>query len=219
MSRLGSGSWWSTLDRRRSNAVVGVAALVLVAVLVLFGLQLHSSQADSRQRVISRFQDRAQLISAHTQAVITTLAASSAADHQYGAEVVTDEDIDRVTASNHAAYTALLDGAGRPIALSKGLILDVRGNVTTSAAVRAVLHGADVSLSDVPPGGLGGGVIDLALHLDTPAGPRVLVTGTPTTTFGSYVGTYLRRVPTRDRTAYVLDSQGTIVGAREALAP
>jgi signal transduction histidine kinase len=57
--------------------------------------------------------------------------------------------------------------------------------------------------------------LDLAVRLDTASGPRVLVSGVPSSVFGGFLGSYLQRVPTRGGTAYVLDSLSNVVGARD----
>jgi signal transduction histidine kinase len=73
-----------------------------------------------------------------------------------------------------------------------------------------------VSLSDVTPGGPGGsGVIDFAVSLKTAAGTRVLISGAPASLFSGFLGGYLKRVPTPAGTAYVLDSRGDVVAARD----
>jgi signal transduction histidine kinase len=77
-----------------------------------------------------------------------------------------------------------------------------------------------VSLSDVVPGGQGGeGVVELAVPVPTAGAPRVLVTAFPTTLLSGFLGNYLRRVPTRGGTAYVVDSHGAVVGDRDVRAP
>ena len=52
------------------------------------------------------------------------------------------------------------------------------------------------------------------MSLKTAAGLRVLVSGTPASLLSVFLGSYLGRIPTPGGTAYVLDSQGNVVGAR-----
>ena len=217
VSNIGSTSWWSTLDRRRANVVVAAAALVLVVVLVLFGLQLRSTQADSRARVISRFEDRAQVISALTQAILSTVASPATVAQQYGATKITDAQMDKAATSGHLVYSTLLDEHGRVVAASKGFSTSQQADVLPSSALQAVVGGASVALSDVHAGGPGqAGVVDLVVGLNTASGRRILISGAPTSIFGTFLTTYLRRVPTRGGTAYILDSHGSVVGARDA---
>jgi signal transduction histidine kinase len=220
VSGIAAKSWWSRLDRRRANVVVGVAAVVLVVVLILFAVQLHASQTDSRERVVSRFHDRAQVISALTQAVLSSAAAPAESTRQYGGATVDSRLLDRAVVQGRVDYAVLLDQHGTVLAASRTLMGAARSQVRSSPAVKAVLAGARVSLGDIHRGGRdGGAVIDLAVGLDTAAGRRVLVSGAPTALFGTFLGTYLQRVPTRGGTAYVLDSRGNVVGARDPRSP
>jgi signal transduction histidine kinase len=206
----------SRLDRRQPNVVVGAAALVVVAVVVLLGVQLYASQESSRERVVSRFKDRAEVIAALTQAVIASAGSSSDATRQYGSPKVSGRLLDRAVAEGNLAYAALLDHRRQIIARSRTLDADAREQLLASPAVTSTLAGVRVALSDVLPGGPGGaGVIQLAVSFDVATGRRVLVTGLPTSLLSTFLSSYLRRVPTTDGTAYVLDSAGNVVAARD----
>jgi signal transduction histidine kinase len=204
----------SGLERRRANVAVGVAALIAVAVLILLGVQLSGSQKSARQSVLARFADRAQVISALTQAVLSSAAGSDEASREYGAGTVSGRVLDRTVAQGHLAYAVLLDQDGRVVAASSALTPADRAQMLSSAALKPVLAGAPVSLSDVLSSGAGrAGVIDLAVSLKTAAGRRVLVSGFAPALFSTFLGSYLRRVPTPGGEAYVLDSRGSVVGA------
>jgi hypothetical protein len=160
----------SGLERRRANVAVGVAALIAVAVLILLGVQLSGSQKSARQSVLARFADRAQVISALTQAVLSSAAGSDEASRQYGAGTVSGRVLDRTVAQGHLAYAVLLDQDGRVVAASSALTPADRAQMLSSAALKPVLAGAPVSLSDVLSSGAGrAGVIDLAVSLKTAA--------------------------------------------------
>jgi signal transduction histidine kinase len=210
------GNWWSRLDRRRANGVVGIAALVAVAALVLVAVQLHSTQVTERRHLASRFNDRAIVISALTQAVLASAGSSPSVTMQYGSAKVSSRLLDRAAVEGHLAYAVLLDQRRGVIAASRTLSPTDRARVVSSPALEAVLHGAPVSLSDVGPGPAGGsGVIDFAVSLKTATGVRVLVSGAPADLFSGFLGGYLKRVPTPAGTAYVLDSAGDAVAARD----
>jgi signal transduction histidine kinase len=188
----------------------------VVVVLALLAVELHRIQVDARQRVEARFHDRAQVVSALTEAVFSTATAPTEETRRYGSPAVSGRLLDQAVAKGHLAYAALLDPDGRVIAASQTLTPGARRRTLTSAALRPVLAGAPVSLSDVLTGGPGGaGVIDVAVALKTPAGRRVLVRGLPISLFTAFLGSYLRRVPTGGGTAYVLDSRGNVVAARD----
>jgi signal transduction histidine kinase len=209
------GNWWSSLDRRRANGVVGIAASIVLVALVVLAAQLRGMQATERQHLTSRFHDRAQVISALTQAVLASAAASSDSTRQYGSPKVSNRVLDRAVAQGHVAYAVLLDRHGHVVASSRTLTPADRAQVLSSRALAPALAGAPVALSDVMPGPGGSGVIDFAVSLRTTAGLRVLVSGAPAALFSGFLGRYLRRVPTPAGTAYVLDSRGHVVAARD----
>jgi signal transduction histidine kinase len=212
MSRTSSaGSRWSRHGVRRADAVVGGATLVVVVVLGLFAVQLNASQSGLRDRAISRFKDRAQVISALTQAILTSAAAAPQATRQYGTATVDPALLDRSARQGHLAYAALLDKDGAVIAASHSVTPGARTALRSSPAVRSARAGAPVALGDIHAG-----IVDLAVALNTDAGRRVLVSGAPLALLRPFLTSYLRRVPARGGTAYVLDSRGGVVGARDA---
>jgi signal transduction histidine kinase len=217
----GAGSWSSRLDRRQANRVVGAAALIVVVALALFAAQLNNTQTSARQRVVSGFSDRARVISDLTQAVLASSSAVATAEvaQQAASPAVSGRLLDHTVAQSYLAYAVLLDQRSRVIASSKGLTPAARARVVSSALSstlgRPPLAGSSDLLSDVLPGGADGtGVIDIAVSLPSASGQRVLVLGVPTSTLNAFLGTYLRRVPTPDGTAYVLDSHGKVIAAR-----
>jgi signal transduction histidine kinase len=215
MSRTSStGSRWSQLRAHRAKAIIGGATLVVVVVLGLFAVQLNASQSGLHDRAISRFRDRAQVISALTQAILSSAAAAPQAEQRYGGQTVDPQLLDRAVKQGHLAYAVLFDERGQIISTSRSLTSAQRVALLSSSAVRAARTGAPVALGDVHAG-----TIDLAVSLNTDAGRRVLVSGAPTALFGPFLSSYLRRVPTRGGTAYVLDSRSAVIGARNAAQP
>lgn len=212
MSRT-AGYWRSGLGRLPANGVVGVAASIVVVAMVLFAVQLHGTQTSTRQSVVSRFHDRAQVISALTQAVLASAAATPEQIRHYGSPTVSGRLMDETAAESHDAYAVLLDQQGRIVAASQTFTPSDHAEVISSV-LKPALAGAAVSLSDVLPGGAGGGVIAFAVSLRTAAGPRVLVSGIPAPLLSTFLSSYLQRIPTPGGTAYVLDGQGNVVGAR-----
>jgi signal transduction histidine kinase len=215
MSQTSStGSRWSRLSGRRAKAIIGGATLVVVVVLGLFAVQLNASQSGLHDRAISRFRDRAQVISALTQAILSSAAAAPQAEQRYGAQTINPQLLDRAAKQGHLAYAVLFDERGQIISTSRSLTPAQRVALLSSPAVHAARTGAPVALGDVHAG-----TIDLAVSLNTDAGRRVLVSGAPTALFGPFLSSYLRRVPTRGGTAYVLDSRSAVIGARNAAQP
>jgi signal transduction histidine kinase len=191
--------------------------LVVLIVLALFAVQLNNSQSGLRNRAISRFQDRAQVISALTQAILSSASSPPEATRQYGGATIDPRLLDKAAAQGHLAYAVVLDGDGTILAASKSLTPAARAAVLASPAVRSARTGAPVAIGDISTDG--SSVVDLAVALNTTAGRRVLVSGAPTALFGPFLGSYLKRVPARGGTAYVLDSRGGVVGTRDARQP
>jgi signal transduction histidine kinase len=216
MSQTSStGSRWSLLRARRAKVVIGGATLVVLIVLGLFAVQLNAGQSGLHDRAVSRFRDRAQVISALTQAILSSAATDAPqASQRYGTPTVSPSVLDRATKQGRLAYSVLLDERGQIISASRSLTPAQRTAVLSSPAVMSARTGAPVAIGDVEAG-----IVDLAVALDTDAGRRVLVSGAPTALFGPFLSSYLRRVPTRGGTAYVLDSRSTIVAARRAAEP
>src|SRR3954453_20708774 len=114
------GSAWE-VAAGKARVIVALATLVVVAVLVVFAAQLHSTQSATRRDVASRFHDRAAVASALTQAIFSSAAASSDAAKEYGAATVGDRALDAAVKREHLEYAALLDERGTIIARSHGL--------------------------------------------------------------------------------------------------
>src|SRR4051794_4436572 len=114
MSQTSSaGSRWSRLRGRRAKAIIGGAALGVLVVLGLFAVQLNASQSGLHDRAVSRFRDRAQVISALTQAILSSAAGAPQAQERYGAPAVSPAVLDRATKQGHLAYTVLLNERGQ----------------------------------------------------------------------------------------------------------
>jgi signal transduction histidine kinase len=200
------------LGGHRANAAVGAAALVVATALVVLGVSLHATQTHARETLISRFRDRAQIVSALIQAEVSSVPGSVAATPAYTSATVDGHALDRAAAQSHLAFVTIVDRAGNVIAHSRAMTPTDVSQALRSPAFARVRAGAPVSLSDVVPGGTGGtAVVDLVVPLQTPAGPRILVAGLPEPVLGALFGTYLQRIPHSVGAAYVLDSRGAMI--------
>jgi signal transduction histidine kinase len=210
------GKWRSSIDRRRANVVVAVATLIVLAALALFAVQLSGTQTSARERALSSFHERARVVSELTQAVLASASAvaTSGATQERGAPTLSGPLLDRMVAQTNLAYAVLIDRSGRVLAASQTLTPSDRADALSSTALKQALAGAPLSLSDVLPGP-SGGMVDFAVSLSAAAGRSVLVAGIPTPLLAGFLGSYLPRVPTPGGTAYVLDSHGVVIGARD----
>jgi hypothetical protein len=103
----------------RAKTVVGIAALVLAGILVLFAVQLHSAQSTARRDVETRFQDRAQVTSALTDAIFSFTSASPEAAKRYSGQTVSDRTMDEAAKEGKNQYAVLLDEQGKIIASAR----------------------------------------------------------------------------------------------------
>ena len=205
---------------RRADLAVGAAALAVAAALVVLGVSLHATQARARATLTSRFQDRAQVVSALIQAEISSVPSTAATTPAYTSAAVNGHALDRAAAQSHLAFATILDGTGLVVAKSRSLTATDLFQALRSPAFARVRAGAPVSLSDALPADGGSDVVDLVVPLKTQAGRRILVAGLPTTLLGALFGTYLQRVPHRVGAAYVLDSHSVVIAdAAPASAP
>ncbi|HWI71563.1 MAG TPA: hypothetical protein VNT55_06385, partial [Baekduia sp.] len=194
------------------------AGLVVVVVLALFAVQLAATQSSTRARSVSRFQERAQILSALMQAVVASAKAPDDAGVRYGGADVSGAAMNRLAAQGRLSAASLIDARGTVLAASSGLTAADRRRLATSSAVKSALAGAPVALGDVGDAGAGP-IIDLAAGFTTSGGRRVLVSTAPVGAIATFLGAYLARVPTRSGTAYVLDHHGRVVGARSSAQP
>jgi hypothetical protein len=114
----------SSFGGRRASAAVAVAALVAAAGLAVLGVQLNDTQTRARQTLTSRFQDRAQIVSALIQAEIASVTTSAAATRAYTSPAVRPGTLDQAVAQRQFAFAAVLDPGGRVIAASRTLTPD-----------------------------------------------------------------------------------------------
>ncbi|HXD67492.1 MAG TPA: ATP-binding protein [Solirubrobacteraceae bacterium] len=191
---------------------MGAAALVLAIALVVLGVSLHATQTRARETLISRFQDRAQIVSALIQAEVASVPSSAAATPAYTAAKVDEQTLDRAATQSHLAFATILARNGAVIGHSRTMTAADLSQALTSPAFARVRAGAPVSLSDVLSGGTRGtSVVDLVVPLRTQAGPRILVAGLPAPVLGVLFDTYLQRIPHTVGAAYVIDSRGTMI--------
>ena len=200
------------LGGHRANAVVGAAALVVATALVVLGVSLHATQTHARETLISRFQDRAQVVSALIQAEVSSVPSSAAATPAYTSATVDGAALDRAGAQSHLAFVTILDRAGNVVAHSRTMTTTDLSQALKSPAFARVHAGAAVSLSDVLSSGTGTSrVVDLVVPLQTQVGPRILVAGLPAPVLGALFDPYLQRIPHAVGAAYVLDGRGAMI--------
>lgn len=207
---------------RRPRAVVGAAVMLLVLVLGLFALALAQSHADDRRDAERGFGERTRVSAALTESLFSSTAAQAAAQNarRLGGRTLDEGDLERQVREASLAYAAVLDGRGRVLATTRDLPPQARTRLTArSTPVREALAGR-LFLSDFIDMRGTRGVLEYAAPFKTRYGARVLVQGFSATLIARFFGGYLGRIPdARRSTAYVLDSNGRVVGSPSARQP
>jgi signal transduction histidine kinase len=186
--------------------------------MVGFAYWLSDTQTTSREGVTTRFRDRARVTSALTEALLTSTASSPESSRRFGSGGVSDRELATVARTGRLDYAVLIDARGRIIAASPGLTTAaVKRLVRRPAPIAAAMRGAPFTLSDVVhTGPAGGAVVEFAQSLEGSDGRRVLVNGISPSLLNAFLGSYLARIPSRvGGTAYVVDRNGAVVGARD----
>ena len=201
---------------RSSALVLGVAATALLVVLAVFAVELTRIQSQDRHDTQMRFRQRAQIASALTDALLSSVASPSSqaqAIQRYGG-AVSDATMRQAARQGHLTFAVLVDPSGRVLAASNRGVASAVSPLVAGGVGRAVLGGRPYSLSGILPAGPHGApVIELAQPVPTPAGKRVLISAFPMAALGDFLHAYLARVSSGARTrAYVLDARGNVIG-------
>ena len=203
------------MKRTQGIAALVAGALILLALLTVFAIQLSDNQSTSRRTLETQAHQRAQLVSGLISAVFEQQAhvgldarAALSADH-VSARALDDAPGDK-------RYAALLDSGGRVITHSSGFDARERAELDPLAAVRTVAGGRRWGIGDVRPGG----VVNIVARIDGRNGERVLVTGVPLASLSQFTTSELRKVPGAVAAHQLLvDGRGVVVGSTNAQRP
>jgi hypothetical protein len=204
--------------RRGSNVVLATAALVVLALLAVFAIELASTQAKSRQDVESRVHERAVLAAALIDSLFqSTLLQIPQFQKSYGAPAVSAARMNASRGQN--AYLALLGSSGRVLASSSGFTAQARADLAISAALALVRSGHPYGFGNVLPYGRTD-VINLAVAFPTRSGTRILLTGVIPSTLSPFLSGELRRIPgVKGARNYVLDAHLRVIASSDPLFP
>ncbi|MBV9820527.1 MAG: hypothetical protein JOZ07_19530 [Solirubrobacterales bacterium] len=198
---------------------MAVAAMIVMALLAVFAVQLADNQANSRQNLERTAQQRAVLVTglvdevfaATSQPAATTLA-------QYGTQTVADAELQRNLGASD--YLALYASSGDLVAHTRGFTAQARADLTAPTSALAMLRrGQPWALGDVSRIG-GARVVDFATRLQTPAGVRYLVTGIPAGTLSAFTGSELAKIPgVLHNHSLLVDGRGVVIASTNPLRP
>jgi signal transduction histidine kinase len=208
------------MKRKEGLAALVAGALIVLALLAVFAVELSDNQSQSRTDIEKQAHQRAVLVSGLIDAVFAAVSHPSAGTTTaYGMSTVSNALLQRNKGSNE--YIALLDAHGNLLAHSTGLTARARNYFEAPGAVQSVAHGADWAMGDARPyAGTKHGVINFAVHLPSASGPRILVTGFQLDALSGFVASELAKVPgVQGQHQLMLDSKGTVIASTVASRP
>lgn len=203
--------------RERAFAL-GIVAMILLALLAVFGTELANTQAKSKQDVKARVHERAKLAAALIDSLLQTAQKQrSEYARTYGARTLSTATLDKQRQGS--IYLAVLDSTGHMIAHSRGFTSQARADLGRSAALRLVREGHPYALGNLLPLG-NAGVINFAIAFPTRFGQRILLTGVSPGTLAPFLGSELSQIPgVKGSFNYVLDRDDVVLASNNKLTP
>lgn len=190
--------------------------LLLIAVIAAFVVALIGAQRESRNDLTDRFAERASLSAALTESVLSSSADSAKSEYPklFGGARIDQAMLDAWKKRGNGTSVVVLEASGAVVGASAktppALLRDLSRRPDY---IRRAFASGEFGLSDVLRFGAAAPVIQFAQPFDIPAGRRVLVSGFQPKLLYGFFGDYLSQVPNRGGKAYVLDTNGVVVGA------
>jgi signal transduction histidine kinase len=194
--------------------VVSIAAIVMFGVVLILANLISSSQDSSRSAARQRFTAGATIRSQLTSSLLSTTETSL----REGAAKVppTAGALDRLVASSHLGYAAIISQSGAVVASSSHTpSAELSGLKRRPEYFRKALS-AGAWLSGLRQTAAGTGpTIDWATSFASPQGRRVLVEGFSAPLLASFLRTFLNQGST-GRAVYVVDSARSLIASSES---
>ena len=189
---------------RRAVPGIAIVALVVLSSLAAVALLLSEAQKDSRDAVMSRFAERAQISAALTQSVFSAVGTASSEQliRRYsGSPAELARSLPSQLTRSRSRYLAVIDARGRTLASA--------GPVPRRVKLDRAAVGGPV-LSNVLPYGEG-----LFVEYAIPFGPRnarrAVVQAMPLKTLASFLDEYLARLHSLDDAGLALTDRNGVV--------
>jgi signal transduction histidine kinase len=210
---------WTT--GRRSRVGVGIAAGIIVAVLVGFAIVLINQQSSDRSDIKDNFADRATVSAALTQSLFEASSTAGQAENarKYGTREVSAQTMAAGQQQGQSTYYLLLGSDGKVIAAAPGTPKEVITRVESKPPdIAAAASGAPYGLSNFiqfkNPALTG---FEFASPVQTDFGRRVLVSGITPQLLAVFLSGYLGKVPNVEGgSAYLLDGNNLAIAATDA---
>jgi signal transduction histidine kinase len=195
-------------------------ALVVLALLTVFAIELSNTQAKSKQDVEARVQERAVLAAA----LIDSLFESAQQQvpqyvRTYGTPTVKARTLDRARAQGHDDYLVLLGADGSVLAQSSGFTPQARAALARAPVAVLTHAGFGYKLGNLVPYGKTG-AIDLAVTFQTPSGSRTLLTGFSLPALSTFITAYLHKIPgVKGAHNYLIDGNDAVLASTNPGTP
>ena len=208
------------MKRREGVLALGTAAVIVLALLTVFALELSNTQAKSKQDVRARVHERAVLAAALIDSLFQSVEQQVPQDaRKYGARTVAARSLNAASSQNQNSYLAVLDASDRVLAASRGLTAQARAGLAGSAALALIRGGRPYGLGNVLPYGKTG-VINFAVVFPTRFGPRILLSGFTPSALSRFISGELRKIPgVKGAHNYLIDGHNTVIASTNPAIP
>ncbi len=206
------------MKRKQGLAALVAGAVIVLALLAVFAVELSDNQAKSRKSLETTAHQRAQLVAGLLDTVFQAISQPAPALlATYGQPTVSARVLDRNRGENY--FLALLTPNGRVLAHSSGFTRQAAATITAPGAVAEVRAGRPWYLGNSAPYG-STGVIDFATWLHTAAGRRILVTGFKPSSISGFVAAELAKIPgAQGHHSSVVDGDGYVIASTNPQRP
>jgi signal transduction histidine kinase len=206
------------MGRKRANVLLVGSAVVVVALLIVFAVELSNTQANSKAAIKSRVHERAVLAGALVSSLFSTVTQEIPADaRKFGGKTVNAAALNAEVGSN--AYLAVLAPDGTVLASSSGFTKRAGTDVANSGVVKLVQHGDAYGLGDLIRHGETD-LVEFAVPLPTPYGRRILVEGAAAAELTGLFSGELTHIPgVAGSHNLIVDQNDTVIASNVAAKP
>jgi signal transduction histidine kinase len=193
-------------------------AFAVVALLVVFAVELSNTQANSKTAIEARVHERAVLAGALVDSLFSTITEQVPADARtFGGQTVSVAALNKTLGAN--SYIEVLGPKGALLASTTGFTKQDSANVVNSGVLRLVERGDSYGLGNLVRVGKSN-VIEFAVGLPTAYGRRILVEGTPASTLTDLFTGELKRIPgVAGSHNLIVDDNDTVIASNIADRP
>jgi len=207
-----------SLGRKRANVLLAGSALVVLALLIVFAVELSNTQANSKAAIKSRVHERAVLAGALVSSLFSSVTQEVPADaRKFGGKTVSTAALNAQVGGN--AYLAVLAPDGTVLASSSGFTKRASKDVANSGVIKLVQHGDPYGLGNLVHHGKTD-VIEFAVPLSTPHGRRILVEGAAASVLTGLFSGELTHIPgVAGSHNLIVDQNDTVIASNVAAKP